>query len=228
MFAGVERRERAHRRHADAHLHRLPGDLAIAGRRGRAAEAGMSDARVETVLSPPGRRTDDGGRAAQAERVRHRAAQRAGRPRACSARTPSPARTAARPRTDKAVRVRLHRVQGASALPELSRAVRLFQVSLIVDATERPRFHPIPIADVRRETADAVSIAFDIPPDLRERFRYTPGQYLTVKTAVNGEEQRRTYSISSGLDEGASASRSACRGRAVLGVRQRSGCRPAT
>jgi ring-1,2-phenylacetyl-CoA epoxidase subunit PaaE len=73
----------------------------------------------------------------------------------------------------------------------------------LIDATaERPRFHPLRIADVRRETDDAVSIAFDVPPELAERFRYTPGQYLTLKAEVNGEEQRRTYSISSGLDDG--------------------------
>lgn len=76
-------------------------------------------------------------------------------------------------------------------------------MSLILDAAaERPRFHPLTIADVRRETEDAVSIAFSVPDELRERFRYTPGQYLTVKADVNGEEQRRTYSISSGLDDG--------------------------
>jgi ring-1,2-phenylacetyl-CoA epoxidase subunit PaaE len=76
-------------------------------------------------------------------------------------------------------------------------------MSLTIDAAaERPRFHPLVIADVRRETEDAVSIAFEVPEDLAERFRYTPGQYLTLKAEVNGEEQRRTYSISSGLDDG--------------------------
>ncbi|MBJ3776199.1 1,2-phenylacetyl-CoA epoxidase subunit PaaE [Acuticoccus mangrovi] len=68
-------------------------------------------------------------------------------------------------------------------------------------AAERPRFHPLKIADVRRETDDAVSIAFEMPADLAERFRYAPGQYLTLRTKLDGEEVRRSYSISSGLDD---------------------------
>lgn len=66
----------------------------------------------------------------------------------------------------------------------------------------RPRFHPLTIADVRRETDDAVSIAFHVPDELAGAFRYAPGQYLTLKTTVDGEALRRTYSISSGLDDG--------------------------
>ena len=65
-----------------------------------------------------------------------------------------------------------------------------------------PRFHPLPIADIRRETADAVSIAFKIPDHLADAYRFTPGQYLTLKAQVDGEEMRRSYSICSGLDDG--------------------------
>ena len=65
-----------------------------------------------------------------------------------------------------------------------------------------PRFHRLTIKDVRRETNDAVSIAFAVPEDLREAYRFTPGQYLTLKTDVAGEELRRSYSICSGLDDG--------------------------
>jgi ring-1,2-phenylacetyl-CoA epoxidase subunit PaaE len=74
-------------------------------------------------------------------------------------------------------------------------------VETVTEGAERPRFHALRIADVRRETADAVSIAFEVPDHLRERFRYVPGQYLTVRTEMGGEEVRRTYSIASGLDE---------------------------
>ncbi|WP_245944126.1 1,2-phenylacetyl-CoA epoxidase subunit PaaE [Acuticoccus kandeliae] len=66
----------------------------------------------------------------------------------------------------------------------------------------RPRFHPLKIRDVRHETEDAVSIAFDVPDDLADRFRFAPGQYLTLRRTIGGEEVRRSYSISSGLDEG--------------------------
>lgn len=69
-------------------------------------------------------------------------------------------------------------------------------------APERPRFHKVRIADVRRETEDAVSIAFEIPEPLRENFRYAPGQYLTLRTDIGGTSVRRSYSIASGLDDG--------------------------
>lgn len=62
-------------------------------------------------------------------------------------------------------------------------------------------FHPLRIADVRRETADCVSLAFDVPPSLRDTFAYRPGQYLTLRATIGGEEIRRSYSICSGLDD---------------------------
>ncbi|ALG74073.1 phenylacetic acid degradation protein [Azospirillum thiophilum] len=65
-----------------------------------------------------------------------------------------------------------------------------------------PSFHPLTIRECRRETADTVSIAFDVPADLADRFRFVQGQYLTLKTAIGGEEVRRSYSICSGVDEG--------------------------
>jgi ring-1,2-phenylacetyl-CoA epoxidase subunit PaaE len=65
-----------------------------------------------------------------------------------------------------------------------------------------PRFHRLTIREVRRETPDAVSIAFDIPPDLEAAYAYEPGQYLTLRTTLDGEEVRRSYSICSGLEEG--------------------------
>ena len=64
------------------------------------------------------------------------------------------------------------------------------------------RFHSLKIADVRRETPDAVSVAFDVPEDTRNAFAFVPGQYLTLKANVDGEPVQRTYSICSGLDEG--------------------------
>jgi len=42
------------------------------------------------------------------------------------------------------------------------------------------RFHALTVKDVRKETHDAVSIAFDIPDDLLDAFRFTQGQYLTA------------------------------------------------
>lgn len=65
-----------------------------------------------------------------------------------------------------------------------------------------PSFHPLTIQDCRRETADTVSLLFDVPPELAERYRFVQGQHLTLKTIINGEEARRSYSICSGVDEG--------------------------
>ncbi len=63
-------------------------------------------------------------------------------------------------------------------------------------------FHPLTIKDVRRETADAVSIAFAVPDELKDAYRFTPGQFLTLRSKRDGEELRRSYSICSGLDDG--------------------------
>jgi len=65
-----------------------------------------------------------------------------------------------------------------------------------------PRFHTLTVSDVRRETADAVSLAFVVPEGLRKAYRYTPGQYLTLRATIDGEDVRRSYSICSGLDDG--------------------------
>lgn len=63
------------------------------------------------------------------------------------------------------------------------------------------RFHTLTVANVHKETADSVVVAFRIPSELREDFQFTHGQYLTLKLTVNGEELRRSYSIcSSPLD----------------------------
>jgi ring-1,2-phenylacetyl-CoA epoxidase subunit PaaE len=56
-------------------------------------------------------------------------------------------------------------------------------------------FRALTIEDVRRETADCVSVAFAIPADFREEFRWRQGQNITLRTRINGEEVRRSYSI---------------------------------
>lgn len=65
-----------------------------------------------------------------------------------------------------------------------------------------PRFHRLAVNDLRRETADAVSLTFAIPKDLAEDYAFAPGQYLTLRTTMDGEEVRRSYSICSGPDDG--------------------------
>ncbi len=58
-------------------------------------------------------------------------------------------------------------------------------------------FQSLKIREVRRETPSTVSIAFEIPSDLREEYAYEAGQYLTLRTLLNGEELRRSYSLCS-------------------------------
>ena len=65
-----------------------------------------------------------------------------------------------------------------------------------------PRFHRLAVNDVRREAADAVSLSFAIPNELADDYRFLPGQYLTLRTTMDGEEVRRSYSICSGPDDG--------------------------
>ncbi|MCV7219049.1 ferredoxin--NADP reductase [Mycobacterium crocinum] len=53
------------------------------------------------------------------------------------------------------------------------------------------------ISDVQSETADCVSLVFDVPADHKDRFRYAAGQYLALRVTVAGVEHRRCYSMSS-------------------------------
>jgi ring-1,2-phenylacetyl-CoA epoxidase subunit PaaE len=57
------------------------------------------------------------------------------------------------------------------------------------------KFHSLKVKEVRRETADAVSVSFDLPITLKTDYQYKQGQYLTLKLKVNNEELRRSYSI---------------------------------
>src|SRR6185503_8340795 len=58
-------------------------------------------------------------------------------------------------------------------------------------------FHKLAIKEINKETADCVSVVFDIPDNLKETFRFKQGQSLTMRTTLKGEEVRRTYSICS-------------------------------
>jgi ring-1,2-phenylacetyl-CoA epoxidase subunit PaaE len=64
-----------------------------------------------------------------------------------------------------------------------------------------PKFHRLAVADLRRETPDAISMSFAIPDELADDYAFAPGQYLTLRTMLDGEEVRRSYSICSGPDD---------------------------
>ena len=57
------------------------------------------------------------------------------------------------------------------------------------------RFFPLPVADVVPQTREAVAVTFGIPAELRDRFAFTQGQYVTLRAVIDGEELRRSYSI---------------------------------
>jgi ring-1,2-phenylacetyl-CoA epoxidase subunit PaaE len=63
------------------------------------------------------------------------------------------------------------------------------------------RFHALTVADVQPETRDAVVVTFAVPPALADTFRYVQGQYLTLRTRIDGEEVRRAYSICAGVQD---------------------------
>ena len=60
-----------------------------------------------------------------------------------------------------------------------------------------PSFHELSIKKVSPEAAGSVAITFDIPSESLEKFHFEPGQFLTLRADVNGQDVRRNYSISS-------------------------------
>jgi len=58
-------------------------------------------------------------------------------------------------------------------------------------------FHKLKVKEVRKETPDCVSIAFDIPNNILPDFTFDAGQNITIKKEIDGEEVRRSYSICS-------------------------------
>jgi ring-1,2-phenylacetyl-CoA epoxidase subunit PaaE len=63
-------------------------------------------------------------------------------------------------------------------------------------------FHKLRVAEVKRETPDAVSVRFELPDDLRETFKFKAGQHLTFRREIGGEEVRRNYSVCVSPSEG--------------------------
>lgn len=64
------------------------------------------------------------------------------------------------------------------------------------------KFHTLTVKDLRQETDECVSISFDVPAGLQSQFDYIQGQYVTLRTEINGEDVRRSYSICSAPHEG--------------------------
>lgn len=57
------------------------------------------------------------------------------------------------------------------------------------------KFQELVVKDVRQETSDTVSVAFELPEDLKQAYRFLPGQYLTIRKIFGDNDVRRSYSI---------------------------------
>ena len=56
-------------------------------------------------------------------------------------------------------------------------------------------FHALKVLEIVPETANANSIRFEVPPELREAFAFKAGQHLTLRATIGGQEVRRNYSL---------------------------------
>jgi len=63
------------------------------------------------------------------------------------------------------------------------------------------KFHSIKIADIYKETKDCSVLSFEIPQELKQEFQYKQGQHLTLKSIINGQDTRRSYSLCSSPNE---------------------------
>ena len=59
----------------------------------------------------------------------------------------------------------------------------------------RARFHPLTVSSVERLTEDAFAVTFAVPEELVDEFAFEPGQHLTLRARINGEDVRQSYSI---------------------------------
>ncbi len=67
-----------------------------------------------------------------------------------------------------------------------------------------PQFHALKVCGITPAANDALCISFEVPPHLQDAYRFAPGQHLTLRTQLQGQDVRRAYSICSVLGEGLS------------------------
>ncbi|MBV8619003.1 MAG: phenylacetate-CoA oxygenase/reductase subunit PaaK [Curvibacter sp.] len=63
-------------------------------------------------------------------------------------------------------------------------------------------FHSLPVQAIEADTPESLIVTFSVPAALREVFGFTQGQYLTLRTTLDGKPVRRSYSICAGVDDG--------------------------
>lgn len=62
-------------------------------------------------------------------------------------------------------------------------------------------FYPLTVHSVKPETREAVTLTFDVPEELAEKFRFVQGQYVTLRAIIDGQDIRRSYSICSAVQD---------------------------
>jgi ring-1,2-phenylacetyl-CoA epoxidase subunit PaaE len=72
----------------------------------------------------------------------------------------------------------------------------------VIPTRRRARFHSLTVSQVRRLTDDAIEVSFEVPPELADDYSYDPGQYIAIRTDLDGENLRRSYSICQAPVEG--------------------------
>ena len=73
----------------------------------------------------------------------------------------------------------------------------------VTDVPSRaPEFHSLVVAEVASLTDESVALTFEVPESLREAFRYLPGQHVTLRAEIDGQDVRRSYSISANANSG--------------------------
>jgi ring-1,2-phenylacetyl-CoA epoxidase subunit PaaE len=58
-------------------------------------------------------------------------------------------------------------------------------------------FYDLQVKDIYKETTDCSVITFDVPEALHSDFDFQQGQHLTLKSIIDGQEVRRSYSLCS-------------------------------
>lgn len=66
---------------------------------------------------------------------------------------------------------------------------------MTIPTVTKARFNSLTVSEIRRLTEDSVEVSFDVPEDLQADYNYIPGQYVALRTEINGQQIRRSYSI---------------------------------
>ncbi|MFC5475843.1 1,2-phenylacetyl-CoA epoxidase subunit PaaE [Paraherbaspirillum soli] len=63
------------------------------------------------------------------------------------------------------------------------------------------KFYSLTVGHIKNETRDSIAVTFDVPAQLKDTFHFTQGQHLTLRTEINGDDVRRSYSICSAVQD---------------------------